>query len=146
MAHVQFAYGVKTLTANTRSFDCYGWLSLLTVASSAGENVKIGATEGTLGRAGTRGSLQAPLDWTVRGTTDIDGAPGGSYFAQLRANLAALHRWFDAAPGKLVTVSLVDGLTTLSESAYHVEFSPPDWQGRQIQVQQTVRVAAGLLS
>ncbi len=148
MSSVTFTYtGASPASlSGSSSFDCHGYMQLLGVAPGEGGNVKVGESPGLLARALSRGELAVGLDWTVRGHAPIGGGAPQSYFDQLHLNVAALQRWFDVSPGRLLTVTVTVGATNFTSDLQHVEFSDPQWQGRQYQTQQTVRVPAGVLS
>lgn len=149
MSSVSFTYaGASPVTlVRSRSFDCHGYMPLLSVAGNEGSNLKLGGVDGLLTRPTTRGELVVGLSWTLRGQQTIAGAAGTSYFDQLHLNLAALPRWFDAAPGGLVTVTVTVGTATFTGGMQHVSFGDAaSWQGRVYQLEQIVRVPDGLLA
>ena len=151
MPHVEFTYtgaSPATLIADGPAFEVTMFLDLYLTGDSVGDNLRVADADGTHGRDRDRDELAATIDWELRGGEDIDGVTtaSGGEVAQLRRNIRALTRWFDDAPGREVTVTVVDGASSWSATAHHEEWGSWEWHGSHAKISQLLTVPDGLLS
>lgn len=152
MAHVEFTYtgaSPTTLVADGPAFEVTMFLDLYLTGESVGANLAIADVDGTDARDRDRDEMGASLDWELRGSEDIAGTAtaAGGEVAQLRRNIMALTRWFDDAPGREVTVRLVETDGTEWEAiAHHEEWGRWQWHGSHAKTSQLLTVADGLLT